>query len=255
MSSDLLQLQSIPSVVTEPIKLGSPLYVNKLYSLFCVFPGCYYLAFNNTSTMGHAFCRIQEHYESPKFSGTVFTKQEYINWWKETHPTFSYPNCFCGYNFPGSVLLPFLAGQFNPLSKLEKELLKCFAFIPEKDFYVIGATSADAETITHEVAHALFYLDPAYKASVLSLLADYTHLQPYCFHQLQLGGYRPEVYLDELNAFLSTSGAHHFPELNGGVQALPPAPDVTPLHYLDFCILQNLLQDLLNTRLKLLNVS
>ena len=51
--------------------------------------------------------RFQEHYESPEFTGTVFTVGAFRKWYAETYGAFTYASDWSGFNIPGTVLEPF----------------------------------------------------------------------------------------------------------------------------------------------------
>jgi len=248
-----MNLSNIPEPKTAPLKLGKLIYKTKFYSMYRVFDGCYLLDYKVTSTMGHSFCRFQEHYESPKFSGQVFSKEQYVKWWKETHSTFSYPHHFLGYNFPGKTFLPFLSGDMGDMSILEKELLKSFAYIPESDFYVIGATNADVESLTHEVAHALFYLNPSYRQTALDILtAAPKELHTFCYERLKQAGYMTGVYLDEMQAFIGSNGFTSIADITGANEINPPVTTVSPSIYNEAVDLQDSLSAHFNKALSVL---
>ena len=144
------------------------------------------------------FLRFQEHYESPGFKGTVFSWAQYVAWYKRARGAFSYADDWGGFNFPGVVLAPFRAGAFDPLTRRERALLAALAAVGPQD-YVIGTHDEDPEALAHELAHAFWHLDPAYRARAQAILAggDYRRQQA----RLALGeGYDPMVYDDEIQA-------------------------------------------------------
>lgn len=104
------------------------------------------------------FMRFQEFYESPKFHGKIFTRKEYLQWYKETKGT-KYEDDWAGFNIPGWVIDVFKHGCFDPLSKEEKQLI---SMCPEGClFYVIGTEADnvkkhDTRTSTRLVLHEYF---------------------------------------------------------------------------------------------------
>lgn len=144
------------------------------------------------------FLRFQEHYESPGFKGSVFSWARYVAWYKRARGSFSYADDWGGFNFPGSSLAPFRAGAFDPLTRRERALLAALAAVRPQD-YVIGTHDGDAEALAHELAHAFWHLDGAYRAQAQAILAGGDHRRQRA--RLASGeGYDPMVYDDEIQA-------------------------------------------------------
>jgi len=76
--------------------------------------------------------RFQEHYESPKFRGKIFSLEEFKRWYVANSPNgiktgeFTYYTDWNGFNIPSYVLQPFRDGKFNPLSEQERKFLDIF---------------------------------------------------------------------------------------------------------------------------------
>ena len=84
----------------------------------------YHLSFSNFYLLCSTLARFQEHYESPKLHGKSFDFETFADAYaKKKDDTFSYYEDFAGFNFPSTVLRPFLAGKFNPLTRKEKAVL------------------------------------------------------------------------------------------------------------------------------------
>lgn len=158
------------------------------------------------------FLRFQEHYESPKFRGKIFSLDDFMDWYAEKYGNFSYYQDWGGFNIPSSVLKPFQEGKFNPLSAKENKFLKLFEKIQEP-FYIIGVNKPfDLPTLKHEFVHGLFYTDEAYRDQVLSEIKT---LNIKTFEKaLKNAGYHPAVYKDETNAY-ATTGVNGLVEENG----------------------------------------
>ncbi len=148
--------------------------------------------------MAFHFLRFQEHYESPGFKGTVFTWAQYVAWYKQARGSFSYPWDWAGFNFPGHILRPFREGRFDPLTRREKALLQVLEAVTDQD-YVIGTHEDFADSLDHELAHAFWHLDPAYRAAVEAVLqgGDYRRQEAAL---AEGSGYDPVVFLDEIQA-------------------------------------------------------
>jgi hypothetical protein len=161
------------------------------------------------------FVRLQEFYESPydAVRGQVgwdldFLAKQYV---ADGKP-FDYFSKWNGMNVPGHVVWNFFA-NFSDLSadecKLSALLYRATRYGSNPhNFYLIG-TWKD-EDITHEIAHALFYLDATYAAKMLDLVQGlqitqhssvYTPLKVW----LLTRGYSETVLNDEMQAYLATS--------------------------------------------------
>ena len=163
-----------------------------------VAPNVFLLKFKDTVEMGKVFIRFQEHYESPKFRGQVFTMSEFKAWYSKAYGKghFTYYKDWSGYNFPSYILQPFYDGKFGRLSKREQLILDVFRGMVGP-YYVIGAV--DTNTLKHETAHGLFYTQPEYKAKVLKILSslDYSPVKKILLDNC----YCEAVLDDELNAY------------------------------------------------------
>src|SRR3989344_6355802 len=82
------------------------------------------LHFKTQYQMASTFLRFQEHHESLKFAGEIFTLKEFKQWYTKFKGKFTYYKEWDGFNIPKTVLRKFYAGEFDPLSKKEKTLLK-----------------------------------------------------------------------------------------------------------------------------------
>lgn len=166
-------------------------------------PNVYHVTTKKAVDLAQIFMRFQEHYESPKFQGKIFSVREYKDWYRTTrdHKRFSYNTDWSGFNIPSSVLTPFLEGKFNPLTKKEKSLLKCLsgAIKSGENFYVIGTSKEKERVITHELGHALFFTNKTYaqKATDLIKKSDTKKFNKW----LKDLGYAKSVWVDEICAY------------------------------------------------------
>lgn len=146
------------------------------------------------------FIRFQEHYESPKFKGQIFTIGQIKQWYSETFGANTYYKDWEGFNFPGWVFKPFKDGLFDPLTLEEIELINLFRYRTD-NFYVIGSNS-NAVT-RHELAHALFSFDKNYANTINSLYKThrkkFTKVRSYLIDK----GYHPDVIVDEIQAYVT----------------------------------------------------
>jgi len=162
--------------------------------------GVYLLRFKTQYDLTSTFLRVQEHYESPKFHGRVFTLEQYMDWYAAKHGKFSYYEDWAGFNVPSTAFQPFYEGKFDPLSEKEEQLLALFKGLKER-FYVIGVYDAGARhSLRHELAHALYFIDDEYRRSVRQAMR--------CFDTSALAraiaraGYARHVIRDEIQAYI-----------------------------------------------------
>ena len=119
--------------------------------------GIYLLRFKTQYELTSTFLRVQEHYESPQFHGRIFTLEQYMDWYVAENGAFTYFQDWSGFNVPSTAFQPFYEGKFDPLTRKEKRLLGLFRNLHGR-FYVIGIYDDGKKgTLTHELAHALFF--------------------------------------------------------------------------------------------------
>ena len=162
--------------------------------------GIFLVRFATQYELASTFLRFQEYFESSRFAGRIFTLEEFMDWYASKFHAFSYFEDWTGFNIPSTIFEPFVSGKFDPLLEKEKRLIKLFEGEREP-FYIIGVSESSArDDLTHEVAHALFFRDGAYKTAVLAALREYdTARIERELHQL---GYTKDVLKDEVHAYL-----------------------------------------------------
>jgi hypothetical protein len=168
-------------------------------------PNIYHLEFESRRDLTSTLVRFQEHYESPKFRNKIFSLEKFVEWYRSKKKRFTYFSDWEGFNFPSYVLKPFYEGKFDVLTTREKQVLDLFT--GKKNFYVIGTYKSDSHrdnksTKKHEIAHAMFYLNKKYRASVEKELSK-IDLRPICRYLKRIG-YHKEVFVDECHAYLLT---------------------------------------------------
>lgn len=177
------------------------------------------LTFETQKELTSTFLRFQEHYESPKFKGKVFSLNEYKKWYIKNSPNgvatgkFTYYSDWGGFNIPSYILKPFYKGKFNPLSVAERKILSIFKNVKDP-FYIIGIykeSKTSEKTLKHEIAHGLFYTNVEYKKEIISVLSKFdTELMK---NEFRLNaGYHEDVLEDEVHAH-SISGAKYIDHL------------------------------------------
>lgn len=167
----------------------------------------YALYFKTFVDMGYTFIRFQEHYESPEFKGKYFSLDQYKEWYMASKKTdkFTYVDDWGGYNIPSEVLKPFYDGFFDPLSEYERQLLELFKDKKDTKFYIIGLTETN-NAQKHELGHALFYTSSEYKKEVEEVLRTIEPITLKIFTDefASTLGYHPDVFMDEIQAYLLT---------------------------------------------------
>jgi hypothetical protein len=186
----------------EEIKHFSMPLLQRMVSVEGLGNGIYHLSFPNQFLMNASFVRLQEHFESPKFRGKLFTHEEFRAWYRSTreHKEFSYYTDWGGFNIPGYVLTPFLNGRFDPLRPEEQALVETFRGM-QGPLYIIGTLETDRiSTLRHELAHALYHTNPTYRREVDTIL-DGINCNP--LHRLLKSmGYHAAQWRDEAHAYL-----------------------------------------------------
>jgi hypothetical protein len=167
--------------------------------------GIYLLRFKTQYELAATFLRVQEHYESPRFHGRIFSLQQFMDWYAKRYGNFTYYEDWAGFNVPSTALQPFYKGKFDPLSEKEKKFLGLFKGLRER-FYVIGIyDSAAKNNLTHELAHALFFVDDGYRNAVRKAMRGYDTTK--LARQIADAGYAKHVVPDEIQAYIiSPSG-------------------------------------------------
>ena len=170
-----------------------------------LYPKFFHLEFESQKDLTSTLIRFQEHYESPKFRGKIFSLDEFVSWYKTIKKgKFTYFTDWSGFNFPSTVLNPFQCGDFGQLTVREKTILRR---LPKSGKFYVVAThrnknqSKDILVMRHELAHALFYLNPRYRKAALKIL-NKVKLKPIFKYLKSMGGYCSEVLLDEAHAYL-----------------------------------------------------
>jgi hypothetical protein len=162
--------------------------------------GIYLLRFKTQYELTATFLRIQEHYESPRFHGRFFSLEQYMDWYAARYGNFTYYQDWSGFNVPSTAFQPFYEGKFDPLSEKEKQLLRLFKDLRER-FYVIGVYDSGAkDSLTHELAHALFFIDDAYRKAVHEVMRGYDTAK--LASQIAESGYAKHVIPDEIQAYI-----------------------------------------------------
>lgn len=193
-------------------------------------PHVYLFTFDTQYDLCMSFVRMQEFYESDsnKFRGKYFTLEKYMDYWSKKFGkgVFTYTKDWNGFNLPGKKLWEWemlFDCKKEDIREIESDLIhKINGFVLKEfgsyqsTFYdqicVIGIhTEGDkdeAEIIkNHELAHALYCLNPEYKKSCDKLLKTIPNEENIKNEVVLLSmGYCKKVIKDELQAYYSTDG-------------------------------------------------
>lgn len=171
-----------------------------------------HLEFPNIFALTATLLRPQEFYENPDFIGKVgFTLEDYMDWEYKDDGRFEYYENIDGCNMTRETLIPFYDGDFDPLSKKEKRLLRVVEpHMTNPNLYIIGTHKDSARGILqHEAAHGLFGTNQRYMISATGLvegikLSDKRKLNKFMtFHN-----YDRSVWTDEIHAYVMVDTSH-----------------------------------------------
>jgi len=170
----------------------------------------FHVQFSHQLMMASTMLRLQERYECPnnELRGRCFSLAEYKAWERKRDPVhgFRYYAHWPGFNVPGSVVKAALQeAELMPREQALKQALGDVLSLP--NFYVIGTTSDDASSsLYHEVCHAMYELNAAYRADVDAELANIAE-GPMCrmkaFLRCEQYADVERILQDEVHAYLS----------------------------------------------------
>ncbi len=194
-----------------------------------ILPHIYHLHFESAYDLAMHFVRFQEYYESPKFHRKIFTLVDYMEWYASAQGkgAFTYPTDWSGFNVPSWVLKQVRKADIPDLNKYDRRMFTFIDWVEEKEFpgpyYFIG-TSAEGykgdeneeDVLDHEIAHALYTVNPGYKSGVARLFGEWNQGDPSgvpkhngseldCARDVLTGmGYHETTIDDEIHAYCAT---------------------------------------------------
>ncbi len=171
----------------------------------------YHLIFKSRYEMSMFFLRYQEFYESinPEFRGQSFYYLDYMSWYTEytNSHMFTYTKDFIGYNLPSSSIIEcYGLVPSDDYNKYDEMMIKLYLELSAKSkkFYIIGTIRKDT-TFRHELAHALYYLEPAYKKQMDALTNALPKKLRRGINNVLSTIYSESVLDDETQAYMSTN--------------------------------------------------
>lgn len=188
--------------------------------------------FETQKEMMLTVARPAEYYESidERLHNQAVSWSEFLNVFMTDAGVIEYFSSWSGFNLPGEKLLEWYTlcrdASTREITFFNSVLARCAYNVVQDDhhryidglkvryapFYVVAFCAGDEETIKHEIAHALFYLDPKYKQAMLKLnKALPAELAAALTTAFNLMGYRESVHQDEMQAYLI--GASHPDEI------------------------------------------
>jgi hypothetical protein len=165
----------------------------------------WHVRFPDAHTLALTFLRMQEHYESPKFRGTVFSLDEFKRWYIDGHGSFSYPEFWTAFNVPSAAVLA-VYKDFPDHSPEERALfaeLDRLGILDLDRFYLIGTCDEEPEDLDHEIRHGMYFCNGAYRAEIDAVLRRHP-VPELREHLMAMGDYCPEVIDDEVHAWTLT---------------------------------------------------
>lgn len=193
--------------------------MSRAFTIKEVKPRIFLFEFKNHYDMCMHFLRYQEYYESasPKFRGKSFEVFDFMKWYslKYGKGSFTYPSDWNGFNIPSSVIFDLWNKHDIPDKniydyEMRQAWRECNAKIyertelPVNQFYIIGTVRGN-KALKHEIAHGLFYLHSEYKKGATKLVKELSPgIRKHLSSVLKKLGYTPKVYVDEIQAYMST---------------------------------------------------
>jgi hypothetical protein len=140
--------------------------------------------------------------------------RHYKTEWKKD--VFTYPEDWSGYNIPSNIIhqAHHIFCKDTEYDSIMNDIYwYCANDSMEKndgrqtDWYLIGASSKDLNTMDHEIAHGMYYTNKEYKKEVVKLINNIkpTHYEKLKKKLIKMGYVGDKKIIDdEINAFMST---------------------------------------------------
>jgi hypothetical protein len=202
----------------ELIYKKPPIHIKSILNqikLFEVYPKIFAVVIKDDRLRSRVFLRYQEFYESDSdsFRGKSFKWEDYIKFYKEKTKKdyFSYHEDYAGYNIPCDTIeackakIPDL-NIYDMIMFSVTDTIK--NLVGDSPYYLIGIdqdTGGDQSLIFHEVAHGLWFSDPNYKKKMTKAIEEMDpKVKEKMLDKIKSYGYGDNVYMDELQAYMST---------------------------------------------------
>jgi hypothetical protein len=194
--------------------------MNIKFNLKEIYPRVFLVTMDNSYDLAMTFCRAQEFYESPykEIRGKNFDMVEFQRLYtmRRGESCFTYPEDWCGFNVPSNAIWNlYYSSDIEDLNQYDAvfhkiiDKITCGSNNNEYRYYLIGAGTGDERTKNHEIAHAFYYLYPAYKREMAKLIKEINkHSYNKISNFLLDSGYTKKVIDDEIQAYLATSDCY-----------------------------------------------
>lgn len=159
------------------------------------------------------FCRVQEFYESPspKFHGKAFSLWDYMKWYNHRYGKgFSYGHDWSGFNIPSDTAIRCMElhgmGKSNPqfetpYDQVMHQILEDIGW--QKGVYLIGTSKTSGSTFQHEICHARYHTEKAYRQAMDTITSTLPKPLGDCLYDcLREMGYGEKVLADEIQAYM-----------------------------------------------------
>lgn len=173
-----------------------------------IYPGLFLYTFPNQFELCSTFFRLQEFYESPikQVRGKFFTYEDAISYYaydQKENPEFTYFSDWAGFNVPGHIVNKF--DELFGKDVTPKEVSLLTETEEKKKYYLIGVVEGEEDTMKHEIAHGLYYLNRKYKKEMNKLIKALPQSMVDSIREELLDlGYCKQVVKDETHAYLAT---------------------------------------------------
>lgn len=172
----------------------------------------YHLKFKDDDEMIMHFIRFSEYYESAdkNLYRSKFTMDEALDHYKQNRGK-TYFDGVGAFNLPVSIMSKMASEYGNSLTDREKFIMSLVYNIRTvsegtlKYLIITSGKDDEPDEIQHEISHALYYIDPAYRLkmdSLTRLLPKRVKQELYKF--LEHEQYNQSVYDDELQSYMAT---------------------------------------------------
>ena len=196
-------------------------------------PGVLHLVFKTRKAMNIAMCRLSEFYESPsaEIRGKHFCLAEFIDAYSDEHGGIAYFEDIEGHNIPGGVVDSFF--ELFELSKFEQAVQAAWG--GGYKYLIATDEESDLSTITHEMAHAKWFMDKAYREKAKAVLDSIGGRlrSKMVLDLLAYGVPDTEIVWDEMHAYLISANEAELNTVFKGVRMSDIAPYIRALRALN----------------------
>ncbi len=172
-------------------------------------PGVVHLVFDTLKALTTSMFRIEEHYESPypAIRGQYFAVETFLDAYADDDGEIAYFGWWDGFNVPREAIDRFEA-LFRPHGLTAREETVLDIVRRENAAYLIATCQAtDAATVDHEIAHARWSVDEAYRERCREAMKALTpDTRRVIVRALLKADYADEdaILEDEIHAYLKT---------------------------------------------------